>query len=159
MSPVGGIEASALGQALRQSEWLYPVVKAIHLAGIALLLSTIAVLDLRLLGLRRSVSVKRLAARVLPWSAGAFLLIVPSGLVMFTAHASTLIASPVFALKICLIMGAGVNAALFHAGVFRVASAWDLNAKPPAAARAAAAISLGIWSGVAACGLLLAREF
>ena len=34
---------------------------------------------------------------------------------MFTAHASEFIGNPVFALKMSLILGAGVNAAIFHA--------------------------------------------
>ena len=55
---------------------------------------------------------------------------------MFVAHAGDLIASPVFALKICLILAAGANAAVFHAGVFRGAAQWDVDVMPPAAARA-----------------------
>jgi hypothetical protein len=158
MTPIGALEASALGTALRDSIWLLPAIKAAHLAGVATLVCSIAVLDLRLLGIRRSFPVRRLAARVLPWSAGSFLLIVPSGLAMFIAHAGDLIASPVFALKMCLIMAAGVNAAVFHAAVFRGAARWDVNAMPPAAARAAAALSLLLWMSVIACGWLLANS-
>ena len=156
MAPMGAIEASALGQAMRQSLWLYPAVEVAHLAGIALLVGSIVVLDLRLLGLSRALPVRKLAAHVLPWSAGSFVLIVPSGLAMFVAHASDFIASPVFALKMCLILAAGVNAAAFHAGVFRGASQWDVDAPPPLAARFAAGLSLALWLSVIACGRLLA---
>ena len=156
MTPMGAIEASALGQAMRQWLWLYPAVETVHIAGIATLVGSIAVLDLRLLGLSRSLSVRKLAWHVLPWSAGSFLLIVPSGLAMFIAHAGDLVANPVFALKMCLIMAAGVNAAAFHAGVFRGAAQWDVDAMPPPAARIAAALSLLLWISVIACGRLLA---
>ena len=141
---------------MRDLPWLFAMVKAAHLAGIAMLVGSIALLDLRLLGLRRSIPVRRLARRVLPWSAASFLLIVPSGLAMFVARAGELIASPVFAIKICLIMTAGANAALFHALVFRGAAQWDVGVMPPAAARAAAAASLALWISVIACGRLLA---
>jgi hypothetical protein len=83
------------------------------------------------------------------------MLIVPSGLAMFVGYASDLIASQVFALKMCLILCAGVNAGVFHAGAFRSAAGWDVGAAPPAAARAAAAASLALWAGVVACGLSL----
>jgi hypothetical protein len=156
VTPIGALEASALGTALRDSTWLLPAIKAVHLAGISTLVGTIAVLDLRLLGVRRSLPVRRLAARVLPWSAGSFLLIVPSGLAMFVARAGELIASPVFALKMCLIMAAGINAAVFHAAVFRRAAQWDVDAMPPAAARGSAALSLLLWLSVIACGRWLA---
>lgn len=156
MAPMGAIEMSALGVAMRQSLWLYPVVEIVHLTGIALLVGSIAMLDLRLLGLSSSVPVRRLAAHILPWTAASFVLIVPSGLAMFVAHAGDFIASPVFVLKICLILAAGVNAAVFHAGAFRGAADWDVNRAPPAAARLAAALSLALWIAVIACGRLLA---
>jgi hypothetical protein len=153
---MGAIEMSALGVAMRQSLWLYPIVEIVHLTGIALLVGSIAMLDLRLLGLSNSVPVRRLAAHILPWTAASFLLIVPSGLSMFVAHAGDFIASPVFVLKLCLILAAGVNAAVFHAGVFRGASGWDVNRMPPVAARMSAALSLLLWVSVIACGRLLA---
>ena len=152
MTPLAGLEASAFGQAVR--DW-FPVVKGVHLAGIGLLLSSIALLDLRLLGLSSRTPVRRLAGRVLPWTAGSFLLIVPSGLAMFVGYAGDLIASQVFVLKMCLILCAGVNAAVFHAGVFRSAVTWDAGVPPPAAARAAGALSLALWASVVTCGLLL----
>lgn len=156
MTPMGAIETSALGVAMRQSLWLYPIVEVVHLTGIALLVGSIAMLDLRLLGLSNSLPVRRLASHILPWTAASFVLIVPSGLAMFVAHAGEFIANPVFALKICLILAAGVNAAVFHAGVYRGASDWDVNRTPPLAARLAAALSLLLWVSVIACGRLLA---
>jgi hypothetical protein len=153
--PLGALEGSGLGRAMREWLWLYPSVEVVHLVGIGLLFGSIAVLDLRLLGLSRSIPVRRLAAHVLPWTAASFLLIVPSGLLMFTAHASEFVQSEVFVLKLLLILAAGLNAALFHTRVFRGADAWDTSA-PPGAARAFAAASLVLWIGVIACGRLLA---
>lgn len=155
-STYGLIEGSALGVAMRESLWLYPIVEIVHLAGIGLLFGSIVVLDLRLLGLTRDVPVRRLAAHVLPWTAASFLLIVPSGLAMFIAHASEFIASPLFALKMGLIFAAGVNAAVFHAGAMRGAVHWDVDRTPPRAARVAGATSLLLWLSVIACGRLLA---
>ena len=158
--PLGALEASGLGQAMRQWLWLYPSIETVHIVGIGLLFGSIAVLDLRLLGLSRSIPVRTLARHVLPWTAASFLLIVPSGLLMFTAHASEFIESPVFVLKMCLIMAAGLNAALFHTMVFRTADVWDAEdmrkLPPPPSARISAALSLLIWISVIACGRLLA---
>jgi len=156
MTAMGAIEASALGQAMRQWLWLYPSVEIVHITGIALLVGSIVILDLRLLGISRSLPLRRLAAHTLPWSAASFALIVPSGLAMFVAHANDLMGNPVFALKICLILLAGANAGIFHAGVFRGAAQWDVDVMPPLAARVAAAVSLLLWLSVIACGRLLA---
>jgi hypothetical protein len=157
---LGALEGSALGQAMRQWLWLYPSVEIVHIVGIALLFGSIAVLDLRLLGFSKNISVKRLASHVLPWTAGAFILIIPSGLLMFTAHATEFIDSEVFILKMLLIMAAGVNAALFHTITFRTADVWDSEEmrklSPPPSARLAGSLSLAIWISVIACGRLLA---
>jgi hypothetical protein len=154
--PIGAIEASGLGQAMRQSLWLYPIVEIVHLVGLALLFGSIVVLDLRLLGLSKSIPIRKMSAHVLPWTAASFLLIVPSGLAMFVAHASDFIGNPVFLLKMGLIFAAGINAAVLHAGAFRGAASWDTGAMPPAAVRLAGGISLLIWIAVIACGRLLA---
>jgi hypothetical protein len=158
--PLGALEGSGLGRAMREWLWLYPSVEVVHLVGIALLFGSIAVLDLRLLGMSRNIPVRTLARHVLPWTAGSFLLIVPSGLLMFTAHATEFIQSNVFVLKMLLILAAGLNAALFHAVTFRTADVWDAEEMrklpPPPSARASAAISLLLWIAVIACGRLLA---
>jgi len=163
-APLSALEASGLGRAMRQWLWLYPSVEIVHIVGIALLFGSIAVMDLRLLGFSRQISVRALAKHVLPWTAASFVLIVPSGLMMFVAHASDFIASPVFVLKMCLIMAAGFNAALFHAVTFRTADVWDSEHSeemrrrppPPLSARLAGAVSLALWISVIACGRLLA---
>jgi hypothetical protein len=158
--PLGALEASGFGQAMREWLWLYPSVEIVHIVGIALLFGSIAVLDLRLLGFSRSLSVKRLAAHVLPWTAASFLLIIPSGLAMFTAHATEFIQSDIFVLKMLLIMAAGLNAALFHTVTFRTADVWDAEEMrrlpPPPSARLAGALSMLLWIAVIACGRLLA---
>jgi hypothetical protein len=156
----GALEASGLGQAMRQWLWLYPAVEIVHIVGIGLLFGSIVVFDLRLLGFSRTISVRTLAKHVLPWTAGSFLLIVPSGLLMFTAHATEFIDSEVFVIKMLLIMAAGVNAGLFHTITFRTADVWDSEEMrklpPPPSARLAGGLSLLIWVSVIACGRLLA---
>lgn len=158
--PLGALEASGLGQAMRQWLWLYPSVEVVHIVGIGLLFGSIAVLDLRLLGFSRGISVRTLARHVLPWTAGAFVLIIPSGLAMFTAHATEFVQSEVFVVKMLLVLAAGINAALFHTITFRTAGVWDSEEMrklpPPPSARAAGAISLFLWISVIACGRLLA---
>ena len=157
---LGALESSGLGQAMRQWLWLYPSVEIVHIVGIALLFGSIAVLDLRLLGFSRQISARTLARHVLPWTLGSFLLIIPSGLLMFTAHASEFIDSEVFVLKMLLILAGGVNAAIFHTTVFRSADVWDSEEMrklpPPPSVRAFAALSLVLWLSVIACGRLLA---
>ena len=50
MEILAGLEGSALAAGLRGSKWVYPLVNAGHIAGIALLFGAIAGFDLRLMG-------------------------------------------------------------------------------------------------------------
>jgi len=153
-APLAAIERLPL--AMRHDLWLYPIVEIIHITGFVTLVGSIIVLDLRLLGLSRALPVRQLAYHVLPWSAGALLLIVPTGLLMFIAHAGDFISNPAFITKMSLLFCASLNAAVFHAGVFRTVATWNTDAVAPPAARLHAALSLLIWIGVLACGRLLA---
>ena len=155
MSPAAALESSPLAAAVQASSWLGPAALTVHLLGVGVLLATITVVDLRLLGFWRDRSMRRLASRLLPWTAGAFLLIVPAGLLMFAAQAGALVDSGVFALKMGLVLAAGANAGIFHAGAYRGVAAWDTGCAPPPAARLAGALSLTLWLAVIACGFLL----
>ena len=141
---------------MRDWLWLYPGVEVVHIAGLAILVGSIAMFDLRLLGIGRAMSVRSLGRFLLPWTLGSLALIVPTGLMMFSAHASDFIDNPAFKVKMLLLMLAGINAALFHTTVYQGVAAWDTGVAPPAAARAQAVFSLLLWNSVISCGRLIA---
>ncbi len=155
-STFAAIERSALAVAMRQELWLYPSVEILHILGFVTLVGSIAVLDLRLLGLSRQVAVRGLARHVLPWALGALIVIVPTGLMMFLAHATDFVTNRAFLVKLSLIFAAGINAAAFHVGAYRSVDQWDSGAGTPVLAKIHALLSLSIWTGVIACGRLLA---
>ncbi len=155
-SPLAAIEALPLARAMREWLWLYPAVEIIHILGFVLLAGSIAMFDLRLLGFSRGIPVPALARHLLPWTLGSLVLIVPSGLLMFITHASDFIANPAFIAKMALLTLAGCNALAFHYGPYRSVANWSTGVTAPGTARVCAAVSLAIWTGVIACGRLLA---
>lgn len=150
------LETSAVATAMRQWTWLYPGVEIAHIAGFVVLVGAAVMFDLRLLGLSRRLPVAELARHLLPWSWAGLGLVLPSGLLMFAAHATEMAANPAFRLKLALIGAAGVNAVVFERWTLASVAAWDRDVAAPGAARAAAVVSLGCWAGVIACGRLLA---
>jgi hypothetical protein len=150
------LEASGLGVAMRQWLWLYPGVEIVHIAGFVVLVGAAAMFDLRLLGLSRRLPVAAMAVHLLPWARAGLAIVVPTGLMMFVAHATEMATNPVFRIKLVLIAAALANAAAFHRWPFRSVSRWDVEVQAPAAARLAAGISLVLWISVISCGRLLA---
>jgi uncharacterized membrane-anchored protein len=84
------------------------------------------------------------------------LLIVPAGLMMFSAHPHDFYENGVFRLKLALIAVAGLNALVFHLGVYRHVAEWDTQPAAPVAARLQACLSVLLWLAVICCGRLLA---
>ena len=156
MTPMSAIQASPLTQALRSSHLLFGTVATVHLIGVGVLFGSVFIMDLRLLGFSRDISVKKMTSHIAPWSLISFVLIVPSGLLMFLARAPGLVGSNLFLLKMTLVMLGGVNAAIYYTGAFGKAAEWDTGQMPPPAARIAAGLSLLIWTTVLTCGSLLA---
>ena len=150
------IQNSSLLVAMRSSPWLFPIVATIHLFGLAIIGGSVLVVDLRLLGLARGVPVSALADHLLRWARWALVLVVPTGSLMFIAHATEMSSNPAFRLKLLLIAAAFLNAGLFHRWPFRAVGDWDTEIAAPLPAKLAGALSLGLWTGVLACGRLLA---
>ena len=110
----GLIEALPVAVAMRKSLWMYPIVEITHIIGFVTLVGSIAVLDLRLLGLSRKLPVTALSRHTVPWALGALILVIPSGLLMFTAHATDFVSNEAFITKMTLLTLAGVNALWFR---------------------------------------------
>lgn len=150
------LETSALAAAMRQWLWLYPIVEILHILGFVLVVGGAFFFDLRLLGRSRGLPVSGLATHLLTWSRAGFLLVAPTGFMMFMAHATEFAVNPAFRLKLILIALALLNAAAFHRWPFRSVTRWNLSAATPTWARVAAVISLACWVGAITCGRLLA---
>lgn len=148
--------ASPLARLLAESSWLYPTVETLHVLGFVLLAGSIAVVDLRLLGLGRTLSASALMRLVLPWTVGSLLVVVPTGLMLFTANAAELIGNRTFLIKLLLLSLVATNALIYHAGTHQSVRAWDQNISPPRAARLSAALSLLLWVAIITAGRLIA---
>lgn len=128
--------------------WLYPLLEALHVVGIALLLGSLVLLELRVWGLGASLPVEPLARLALPLTLAGFALAAMTGLTMFISQPGELLANRVFVLKMGLLMLAGLNAASFHArGGLQSLDGF---------ARAQTLVSLGLWLAVIICGRWIA---
>jgi hypothetical protein len=152
----GWLEATALSQAMRGSLWMYPIVEIVHILGFVILVGSVAMFDLRILGMSKALPVQRLGRHLLRWSLVSLLLIIPAGLMMFSAHPQDFIGNRIFLLKMLLIMTAAVNAAMFHMGSYRTVDQWNTLIPAPFTAKLHASLSLLIWIAVISCGRLLA---
>ena len=138
-----------LSALIRESALAFPIVETIHVIALALVVGSIAIVDLRLLGLASTDrTVSQLCREVLSWTWGAFVLAVITGVLMFASHANEYFANTAFQVKILLLLAAGINMLAFQLVTYRGVAQWDRDARLPLPARIAGAISLTCWIGV-----------
>jgi hypothetical protein len=151
------LEQSGVGDAVRLTPNLYPILESLHVLGIALLVGPAMVVDLRLLDLGQGVLPVTIVSRyLLPLSHAGFGLVAVTGAAMFTGIALSITTSPAAPWKFGLISIAGLNILVFHTGVYRTVKDWDLDAQPPFRAQLAAVVSASSWMGVIVAGRFLA---
>jgi|SRR5271169_1334673 len=147
------LQQTSIGGAVRQSLWLFPAIETVHLLGMAALVGTVTVLDLRLLGwmLRRE-RVSELAGRLLPWAWAGFALQVVTGTILFSSEAVKIYGNPAFRVKMLLLLLVGLHALIFHWTVYRDVATWDDSAVLPAGAKVAGGVSILLWVGIVTAG-------
>ena len=147
------LEESPLGLAITESEWLFPTIETLHVLALALVIGSIAMLDLRLLGVsNRDRGVIQLAEDTLPWTWSAFVVAAITGSLMFVSAATSYYDNLPFRIKLVLLALAGLNMAIFHFTAYRAAHDWNFTLPTPQAARIAASLSLLFWVGVVVAG-------
>jgi hypothetical protein len=133
---------------LASSSWAYPALEVVHIVGIALLLGSLVVVELRVWGAGAALPLAALARLALPVSLAGFALVVLSGLLLFAAQPNDMLGNRAFLLKLGLVSLAGLNAAFFHAR--------GSLARQDGLARAQTVLSLGLWLGAIICGRWIA---
>jgi hypothetical protein len=148
---------SSLATAIRESDLVFPIIETVHVLAITLLAGTVAILDLRLLGviLKRE-RVSQIAGQILPLTWAGFAAMFLSGALLFLAEAAKSYANPAFRLKMLLLIVAGLNPLIFHSTIYRNVAAWDDAPVAPWRARLTAILSLTLWSGIIVAGRAIA---
>jgi len=145
---------------LHESRYGYPIVESVHVWALCLFFGLAVMFDLRLLGwTMKKVPVSEVARRLQPWTIAGFVVMVISGLLLFSAIPLRSYQNIFFRVKLVLLMLAGINVWIFHSRVYRGVTAWDLDAAPPRTARIAGAVSLMLWVGIIFAGRMIAYNW
>ena len=135
-----------IGEGIRNSTWLFPVIEAFHLLGLGLTAGAVLVVDLRLLGVGlRKQPVAQLWANTQPWLLGSVTLMFASGIPLFLSESIKCLYSFAFWVK----MSSLFLVLLFTFTLLRRVTQMDPTSDRPLRGRVTALISLVLWFGVA----------
>ncbi|MER9442957.1 hypothetical protein NKI79_16375 [Mesorhizobium sp. M0340] len=143
-----GIEQLALVRGLKASFFAYPMVNALHIMSIGALLTSVWLMDLRILGAFRSLPQAAFIALLRRTAFAAFGGALVTGSLLFSVRASEYVAMPVFLAKMALILLAGANFLAF----VRFCRAGDREGATGGVATILAMVSLVLWVSVLFAG-------
>ncbi len=141
--------------AIRESGTLFPWVESVHVLAITLVVGSIAVVDLRLLGIAwNSRSISKLTGEILPFTWTAFAVAAVTGGLLFSSNAVKYTHNTFFLSKMALLAVAGLNMLAFHFFTSHDMERWDEahHQHIPFAVKLAGGLSLVLWFAVITCG-------
>jgi hypothetical protein len=135
---------------LNNNEWAFPLFECIHISAFAMSVGTIAIVDLRLLGLAmRHQTAAQLVKDTMLWTLAGLIIVITSGLVIFSSDPLRYFYNWSFRLKIiCLTVAIIYNYTIHR----RIA----MSKASPVAAALVGAISLLLWVTIVFAGLFYA---
>lgn len=150
------LEATGLATKIRESLYIFPMLEATHVIGLALVFGTIAIIDLRLIGLASSQrSFKRMYTDILKWTWAAFALTALTGALMFITNATVYYHNFYFRTKMLLLVLAGINMGAFELTLGRKVESWDKAPSAPPLGRVVGVLSIALWITVIFMGRMI----
>jgi len=150
------LQRTSLAVQIRDSLFAFPLLESAHVIGLTLVFGTIAIVDLRLLGVASTQrSFQGLASDTLKWTWVAFALTALTGALMFITNAAVYFHNAYFRAKIVLLVLAAINVLVFEWTAGRTVRRWDEAPSAPPVGRAIAAVSLVIWIAVIVTGRMI----
>jgi hypothetical protein len=136
---------------------LPPILQTIHLLGIAAIMASVLMMDLRILGLAvPSQSIDEMAVRLKVWAVGGVAAIALSGMWFVLARPNRYFFNPVFQIKFALLPLALLTSYLIFQRTLRSPGYWEHSSRRILLAKLLALISLLLWLTVAMAGRWIA---
>jgi hypothetical protein len=148
------LQGTAVSHAMKDLPWLWPTCETLHFIGLALLIGTAGVFDLRLLGFLKSIPLTA-AMQMRGWAAAGIALNVVTGVLFFVGAPGQYIDNPAWWAKVLFLCVAMANIAVFETKQGARMLAMTADEDTPSSFKIAGAVSLASWAAVLYFGRML----
>lgn len=150
------LPTTAIGHAMVTQPWLWAICETLHFIGLALLIGTAGVFDLRLLGLIRRVSLSAVMD-LRGWAALGLSINLVTGLLFITGAPGQYLHNSAWWWKVAFLAVAALNIAVFELrpGTRALVAAVGPGQDTPLSLKLAGGVSLGSWFAVLYFGRML----
>lgn len=142
---------------IQEISWVIPTVQTIHILGIAVVIGSILLLDLRMLGLvMPGQPTAAVAQRFLPWIWWTALVLLLSGSILIVGEPERSLPNLTFQIKMGLLLAVLMLTAVFQWGLRRDPQYWERTMLRLTSVRLIAVISLLLWIAIVFAGRWIA---
>ena len=148
------LKATSVSHFMLTSEWAWPLCETLHFIGLALLIGTVGMLDLRLLGRMRHLSYAAVHS-LIPWGIAGFVINLITGVLFFVGAPDQYLANVAWWYKLAFLAIAGINVLYFETTQAKRALAIRSGDDTPRAFKVIGAVSIVSWFMVLYWGRML----
>jgi uncharacterized membrane protein len=143
-----------MSQYIQDTFWMIPTVQTVHIVSIAIVMTSMAMLDFRLIGIAgRRQSLAEVGNRFLPWVWVTLVVLLCSGSILIIAEPGRELINNVFWLKMSLLVAAVALTLIFQTMLHRRMGFWEQHR---GAAILLGSASLLMWVGIVGAGRWIA---
>jgi uncharacterized membrane protein len=147
-------DASAV---IQRVSWIIPTVQTVHILSIGMVLSSVLLLDLRILGWSsRGFTLSSVARRYLPWIWCTLIVLLVSGSTLIVGEPARSLQNPAFAAKMVMLAFVLLLTLSLQVGLKRDGRFWEASAGRRRSAKMIAILSLALWVGIVFAGRWIA---
>jgi uncharacterized membrane protein len=151
------LAATPVSLGVRRALWLIPLLQAVHILAIAAVLSSAAMIDLRILGLAgRSQTLRATAQRFVPWIWTSLIVLAATGLVLVVGEPKRSLLNPAFQLKMLMLAVAVAGMLALQGWLRRNLARRDDNPHGSKMASAFVVLTFLLWCAIAFAGRWIA---
>ena len=150
------LSETAASSSLRDIYWLIPVLQTVHILAIAMVMSSVLMIDLRVWQVTRSQTIADTARRFVAWIWAGLALLAASGAPLIIAEPQRTLPNNSFQLKLVLLALAIAATAVLCRVLRRDRSFEQIASRASRAVQLLAASSFLLWCAVGAAGRFIA---
>jgi len=145
---------TSLSLTIQTVMWIIPAVQTVHILCVAIVMSCMAMMDLRLIGVAgRKYSISRTVGRFVPWVWGALPVLLTTGVILIIGEPSRELLNPYFRAKMAFLLVVTLITFFVQRQNKKDATYWEARR---VAAALTGALSLLLWVGIVSAGRWIA---
>lgn len=148
---------TALSLTIREAAWIVPAVQTIHIVCVAIVISAVFLVDLRILGaFAPAQPLASVARRFLPWIWYALVVLLITGTLLIVGEPARSLTNPAFALKMTMLVAVALLTTVIQRPLTINSGYWDESAPRRGVLKGIAVVSLVLWSAIVFAGRWIA---